>query len=255
MPDEKRIAVFCEGDDDRAVLVRLHAAELLPARLDIVKRVTARHGGTEGMLDEWAAGHAPAGMSAVLVRDLDVLEAGQELDWLQRGVSARGFVVMATVPAGEGPPARRLDVARGEPVGTAPHSRVTVVAAGLPDAAEIRDRFGLRSFALDDYVLRLVLDQRIYEQVTEVRTVPHAKALVKLDSFRDEMKANGLEITQAKRLLQLLRGITGFRASSATFADRFVEKAVVALGAEATAEVFQPLLRDLHAAAELIVSE
>jgi hypothetical protein len=66
------------------------------------------------------------------------------------------------------------------------------------------------------------------------------------------MKDNGIPIKHTKRLMHLLRAVTGFRASPATFAERLVRQGLAVLGQAGVRDVFLPLIESLEEASALL---
>lgn len=126
------------------------------------------------------------------------------------------------------------------------------MGVGLPHDEELRTRYGLEEFAIDDHVFRLSCDLDVYAAVPDFADVAHDVAQRKLNEMANLLRDNGLPIRRTKRFLQLLRAIVGFRASSATFIDRLMKKAIEAVGAHRVRELLGPLADDLDEAVKVL---
>jgi hypothetical protein len=100
--------------------------------------------------------------------------------------------------------------------------------------------------------LLLARDQAVYEAVSEFSDVPYNIALNKLTEVVALMRSNGIPIKHTKRLMHVLRAVTGFRASPATFADRLVKQGVAVLGPAGVRSVFLPLIESLEEASRIL---
>jgi hypothetical protein len=245
--------VYYEGDDDGAVLRGLEAAGLLPEGLRLTERKERQRFGKEGMVQDLAPLVRPvngAGRSAIAIRDFDDLEINQLTRWFSDTLSGE-------LPKVE-PPLQIIPQKTGNErilffrIPCTPHTgQVILVAVGLPGDQKIKE-YGTDQFTVDDYVLRLAHDREVFDSVTEFKGVEHALALRKLTEVVDLMRRNELQVKNTKRLLHLLRGVTGFRASPATFASRLIEKATVTIGKERLRQYFTPLLDDLEEATRIL---
>jgi hypothetical protein len=193
----------------------------------------------------------------LVLRDLDDLRPEEVGRWFCRKLQdeldrRHAAVTPALTCAVEGNPRLALiEVSTGSRVG-----RVAIIAVGIPeDAAE---NHGIAQFAIDDYVLRLVRDRGTYEAVQQAETksdfgtIPYDIALHKLTEVVKLLRENGIPIRHTKRLVQVLRGITDFRASNTTFGERFAKKALEKLARADAQSLLQPLLGDLEAAMRVL---
>jgi hypothetical protein len=245
--------VYYEGDDDGAVLTGLQSAGLLPADFILSERRESKRPGKEGMVQELAPLVSPvngAGRSAVVLRDLDDLEIDQVSEWFCNELTK-------ALPNVE-PQIRILPqeisskrVLFFQIPGALHTGRVVVIPVGLPGDPEMR-QCGIERFTVDDYIVRLARNQKVFESVTEFGDVQHSLAMRKLTEVMDLMRSNNLPIKNSKRLLHLLRAITGFRASPATFASRLIEKAANVIGMEGLRGHLTPLVDDLDEAAKIL---
>jgi hypothetical protein len=251
----KRIKVHYEGGDDRVVLECLLKFGLLEGDLEIAKRPKSAGGeeGKEAMVKEAVGVVAPpiAGR-AIVLRDLDDLDAEGVRSWFEGrlSVETKEETVEITTSAVDHPRVSVFDLTSGDRRG-----RVAVVPVGIPDDTPLCQEFEIGQFAVDDYILRLARDEAVYGAISEQKEVPHAKAEVKLAEVAALMKANGLPVKHAKRLLHLFRAITGFRASPAAYAERILKVAVKVRGAGWVKSQLQPLVDDVNwAVSELFSS-
>lgn len=245
MPDPQLHVIYYEGDDDRVVLQELQRADLLPKNLQIAKLESTK-GGKDKMVGYVAAMVAfQTARSAIALRDIDDLQPQQVGSWFSKTLTRE--LAQSRPPASVVPQQSNnerilhFDVAAGKHTG-----HTAVVCVGLPDESEFIKQWGLEEFALDDYMLRLACDRGIYEAVSEFEGVSYDLAIKKLAETRKLLIDNGIQVIQAKRLLHLLRGITGFRASPATFASRLIRNALQTIGKEKLGDRFHPLIGDLR---------
>ena len=248
----QRIRALVEGDHDRAVLNALQAAGLLPENLEIGKkpdRATIAGGepedGTGRLLFDAARFAAIAGTLTVVVRDNDKLSPEGLKKWLHAGLKKQ-HNMPAVEELADKSPNLMFAVEHG--------GHVALIGAGLNQDSDLRNRFGLDSFTMDDYVLRLAVRQEIYEQVAQLREFPYEHGMRKLDEVRELFKRNGITLTESKRYLQILRAIAGFAVSPTVFNDRVASAAYEVLGLDQTRNAFQPFLGELHAAVEALLA-
>jgi hypothetical protein len=250
-----RHRTYYEGDDDGSVLEALAAGSLLPSDLEIVQRDHRRKNpGKEGMVKDIAALANPAGgagRSAVAIRDVDDLSFDQVRDWFVARMNAE--------LAHASPPVQVLPQSgtskslyfRIEAPGVAHVGRVVLVLAGLPGGVAAKE-YEIGQFAIDDHVLLLAREKRVYDSISEFKDVSHDLALKKLTEISVLMKSNGMPIQHTKRLMHLFRAVTGFRASPATFADRLVAQGLAVLGRDRVRDLFLPLIEGLEEASKVL---
>jgi hypothetical protein len=258
-----RHATFCEGEDDRSVLNALKKAGFLPLDLDIKpKRETKTErdqpAGKEGMLKRIAPLVRPidgAGKSAIAVRDFDDQTLPQIEQWFIDHLTRElhqtdgSITVVSEGSSGSAVFLFRIQAPMSQLVG-----RVVGIAVGMPSA--LPAEYGITQFAIDDFVLALTRKQVVYEAISEFRTfdVTYDLAIKKLGEVVALMKTNGIPVVHTKRLMHIFRAVTGFRAASATFAERVIEKSVEALGRDKVKQHFAPLITALEAASSLLSS-
>lgn len=251
-----RHRTYYEGADDGSVLEALAAGGLLPADLELVQKADRqKNPGKDGMIKDIAALVSPvggAGLSAVAIRDVDDLSTAQVSDWFIDRMNAELPKTTPALQVGSQPGAGKSLFFRIEEPGTPHAGRVVVVSAGLPGGAAATE-YGITQFAIDDYVLLLARDRAVYNSVSELKEVSYDLAMKKLSEIIDLMKANQIPIKHTKRLMHLLRAVTGFRASPATFAERLVNQAIAVLGSAGVRSVFLPLLESLEEASKLLI--
>ncbi len=226
----QRIRALVEGDHDRAVLNALQVAGLLSDNLEIGKKpVRSKAGdaepedGTERLLFDAARFAAISGTLTVVVRDNDRLQPEGLAKWLHAGLK-RQHNMPAVGELADKLPSAIFAVEHG--------GRLALIGAGLNQDAELCARFGLDSFTMDDYVLRLAVCQEIYERVSQLRDFPYEHGMQKLSEVRELFTRNGIKLTESKRYLQILRAIAGFAVSPAVFNGRVVSAANEVLGAD-----------------------
>ena len=246
---------YYEGDDDGAVLRALAKASLLPSDLQIVPRDDRqKNPGKDGMVKDLVALVNPsggAGLSAVAVRDIDDLSHDQVRDWFVQKMNSElppsTPAVQLNVQAGT----VKVSLIRLEVTGLAHAGRAVVVSAGLAGGAAAKN-YGVSQFAIDDYVLLLAREKSVYESVSEFSEAGYDLAMKKLSEITQLMQNNGIPIKHTKRLMHVLRAVTGFRASPAAFADRLVTQAVATLGLAQVRSLFLPLIESLEEASKIL---
>jgi hypothetical protein len=253
MPDPRRIQVLVEGPDDRAVLEGLRKLGLLPPAIEVAK--PTKEEGNSAVL-EGAAARALAGVSCITMLDFDHHPTPAALaEWAASGLRDRlrrkdpaASVVEDAEPS---PRVRLLHVSAG-----ARNTKAAVVAVGLVGDPELHDTYALERFAIDDFLLRLVRVQPIFENISDLHDrLPHATAMKKLDRTIEVLReddGHAVGVTTAKRVLFLLRAIADFRAATATFAGRLFDVAAKTSGGSPVRALFEPLVGDLEAAVSLL---
>lgn len=213
------LSVVVEGALDRAVLLGLQDAGLLEQGASF-RPIEGSAGGTTTLVARGAP-LLKTGLAALFVRDLDRGEYDDHASWFRTELEAQVDVTALSAEA-DG----RVLVAnvKGDNVPT----RAVLVIAGLPgDDALVR--LGVKSFTLDDYVLRLAMDRQVYESTGQLgQLVDYDRAWNKMKEVRHLFDANGIPLDGSKRLLETLRAITGFAVAPATFAQRVLDSASAA---------------------------
>lgn len=253
MPENQRIRVYYEGNDDRNVLEGLQRAGLLRADCEIAKR-DIQHGGKDGLVRELAPFVRPVngvGGKAVTLVDLDDLSYQSLTEWFRKQLdeevkgtdppitleetrSTTGRVVSITLTAGD-------------------HSgRVALIGVGLADDDLLKSTYQIDRFAMDDYLLRLVREPAVFAAVSELKDVTHELAVRKMSEIAELLRKNGIAIGQSKRFLHILRAVAAFRASSAEFIRVLMKKAAEALSTDALRAIFSAIVQDLDEATLLL---
>ncbi len=255
MADLKLIRVYYEGDDDRVVLEGLQDCDLFPGNGEIAKR-DKKYAGKDGLIHELATFVRPvngAGGSAIALVDLDDQSVELRTTWFQNKLteesksqippialvvqkSDKGRVTMVTLSSEQG------------------SGRVVLIPVGLNDSQELRQQDGVESFAIDDHVLHLLREPRVYGAVSELEAVPYELAMKKTKEVAGQLRNNGIEIRHSKRLLHILRAVAAVRPSSAAFIERLMKKAKKTLTKDEIKALFRPLVDDLEEAASMIIS-
>jgi hypothetical protein len=252
MREAKRVRIYYEGDDDRAALRGLQSAHLIGEICEIATR-NENFPGQEGMVRDLLPFVSPAngvGGSAIALADLDDLDSRGKADWFRSAVEGQ---LAQTHPKPNATVSVRafgrlsvLQVAAGDAAGQA-----VLIPLGLPEEPLLRQH-GIDRFAMDDYVLRLAWKRNVYETVTEFKEVPYVIARDKLTALTENLRENQIAVRHSKRLLHLLRAVTGFRASPAEFIRRLMEQASSIIEEEKLRKLFDPLVGDLEQAVTLL---
>ncbi|GEM_PF-4722114 len=245
MSSGRRIHLLTEGDDDRVVVQQLQLAGLVDPVFEILERDKSREGGFDLMLAAAADGPLAAGKRVLVLRHLDDLSPAGVFAWLEEGLKKRRWAVQHRL----GPASPRtacLTVHRDDV-----QARIAVVAVGLPGDPSLAER-SLTRFAMDDFLLLLAKERAVYDAVSEMAGLSYDHAMEKLAKTVVLLRENTAPVHDAKRLLQLHRGLTGFRASAATFAKRLIQKANSVLGEQGMRQKFSPLVDGVEAALRLL---
>jgi hypothetical protein len=254
MADAKLIRVYYEGDDDKVVLRELQRMHLLAAEWEIADRKKDEHPGRDGLVRQLLPFVRPVngvGGSAVVLVDLDDLSREKLADWFRKQLEDDVKTSTPPLTLEEKRPDKGR-VALYTITGEGRSGRVVLVAVGLADDEELRKDYGIDKFAIDDHILRLVRDQRVYTAVSELESVPHDLAMRKMIEVGDLLRKNGILIRQTKRFLHILRAVAAVRPSSAVFIERLMKKAGEALTAAELRSLFTPLVEDLEEAGRLL---
>lgn len=237
MADTKRVRVYYEGDDDRVVLEGFRHLRLLPDSWEIAKR-DKQQSGKDGLVAELVVFVRPvngvAGDAVVLV-DLDDNSADQLCDWfhLRLRDQTKNSDPAITIAVSR-PDARR--VSAFTLTANAHSGRAILVPVGCCEDIDLCQRYSVDRFAIDDHILRLVSDERVYSAVSEFDEVPHAVAIKKLTEVGNVFRANGIAIKQTKRFMHILRAVAAVRPSNAAVIDRLMKKAGEVLTSRNSAE-------------------
>lgn len=242
------IRVYFEGDDDKAVLEGLSEAKFLPANLELAKRDKTHNPGKDGLVDQlWPFVNPTAvGGRAIVLVDLDDLNVDQLTGWLAKQLENKLGQPLAT-PAATHTRLRHFTLADGTKAG-----HVVLCPVGLPDDATLKTAYKLERFAIDEYLLRLVLNDKVYAAVSDFKQLPHATALAKLTEVRDVFHNNGIDVTRSKTYLQIIRAAAQIRPATATIAKRLVSKGAGTLPDAEFRTIMNPLLDDLRDAAAML---
>ena len=258
------INVLCEGDEDRALAAAVIRDAAFAGVLKVEKLPDADRrrlpDGMEGLADR-AALYVPTargelGGRVVVLRDLDGDALPAVHAWFEMRLRAAvgpgdAESVVTREPTGDD---ERVSLFRVRRRGI--EGRVALVGVGLPEARE--RHFGVVQYTSDDYVLRALLDPVVYraaqlaERDNEFRRIDGAVALHKLrrviEVLRDAADGGAIPVEQSKRVTQIFRGLTDFRASNATFTERVLKAVSSHPVEEDGAALWRPLRDDLLAA-------
>ncbi len=247
----KLIRIYFEGDDDKAVLEGLGDAKLLPAGVELAKR-DKQKSGKDGLANElWPfVDPTMVGGRAVVLVDYDDRTADQLGQWFEKLLAERGSnrVAVESVPGGSSN-VRQYRLSAEERTGG-----VVLCAVGLPEDSELKNLYGLRKYAMDEYPLRLVRNEAAYTATGDFRALPHAIALSKMIEVGDLFRKNGLDVSQSKMHLQIVRAAAQIRPATATIYKRLVAKAAGALHPDEFRQLMSPLLGDIHEAVRLLTT-
>jgi hypothetical protein len=256
MPDVRRLSFFCEGHDDYEVVEWLVGRRHVPDGLESrrVCRPVEAHagaGGKDGMMEE-AAALLGAPIPAIIVRDWDDEDAEHVQVWFERSAGAKVRVARRARPAGS--PAGFFPFQATARSGSGRTAPVAVVVVGDRSVTNLPACADVTRFAMDDSLVRLVARPDVYGAISELDRVPHATTFAKLSSFAQALKQNGLPLATCKRVLELLRGITGFRASPAEFARRVLDCAGKVVPEDELLVILDPLISPLRFAADWLLT-
>jgi hypothetical protein len=257
MPDTKRVVVFYEGDDDKAFLEELRASRHLPENWDLANRSKNQHPGKDGLIRQLLPLVRPlngAGGSAVVLIDLDELTFDQRAGWFRSQLDQALRAGPSGVQLQDGPAAnervRSYHLKAEDKVG-----RLALVPVGLPGHELLMTTYKVDRFAIDDWLLQLVLHEKVYSAVTDFRAVPFGTARAKLIEVAELFRKNGLEVRKSKTYVQILRALAGIAPSTATMVGRLVKKGAETLTPQEFRALVHPLLDDLEAASRLLTAE
>lgn len=255
MPEPKKTIVFFEGDDDKAFLEKLQEAGLLPTSWQLAKRDKEQHSGKDGLIRQLLPVVSPVngipGKAVVLV-DLDELTPPQRVEWfrstmteaLQKDQKYAGVALQIAASTGRVQCFRLLS---GDRAGHA-----AVVPVGHPDDTELNRQYQIDRYAIDDWVFRLALNQKVFESVSDLGSIKYDIAVKKYAEVATLFRQNGLEVRKAKTYLQILRALAAIGPSTATIVGRLVKKGLEALGKEDFIALTKPFFDDLATADQLV---
>lgn len=250
MPDERRHSLLYEGDDDKAVLEGLEAAGLIPPRIEIMKRSPTKPG-ESGLVLQLATLVSPVnGIDArtIALIDFDDRTSDALAKWFASTLKAAVNSSEVTIErVGVGHLAKWTLSANGR-VG-----HVVLVPVGVNSSQDqVNIDFGIQRFAMDDWVLRLLLDERVYSAVGEFKSVSYAIMRKKYDEVAAVFRDNGLPVVTAKRYVQILRAVVGARPSTATILGKVIKTAGAVLGPDGLHAMLAPLIEDIATASRYL---
>ena len=108
---------------------------------------------------------------------------------------------------------------------------------------------------MDDWVLRLALQQPVFEAVPDLKGVTHAIAMTKFLEVAELFRKNQLEVRKSKTYIQILRALAAITPATATIVGRLVKYGVEKLGPDQFRQLLLPFLEDLEAAARVLAAE
>ena len=158
---EPRVRVYCEGPDDRAVIVALQKGGVFPERLEMAPP----SGGEGNLAHDVAPFVSPelAGGRALVLRDHDDLDVAGIGVWFERALRAKlsPAVTLTATPVG----VVRYTVC--EATSGTRRGLVAVIPVGKPSALDLHSIYGVLRFAVDDYLLALAREIDIYEALVK----------------------------------------------------------------------------------------
>ena len=130
----------------------------------------------------------------------------------------------------EGVMAERKRMAAESPLGAADEARIrdAVLTAGVLEPADFCAKWNLKTQSLDDHLLMLATDASSYAELAKAeRKLEHSHSLVmeKMAKVNSLLAEQGIHVTDAKRQLELFRGISGWSVGPGACGQRLVEKA------------------------------
>jgi hypothetical protein len=254
MPEIKQVLVYYEGDDDKAFLEKLRAARLLPEIWSLAERSKSEHPGKDGLIRQLLPFVRPVsgvGGNAIVLVDLDELSFVQRFDWFRKQLQQELQDSNPAVVIEDGPKLNER-VRLLHLVAEDKRSRVALIPAGLPGDSQLTQTFKIDRFAIDDWILRLIQNERVFSAVSDLKSVPHATAMAKFIEVADLFRKNGLEARKSKTFVQILRALAAIAPSTATIVGRLVQKGAETLSKEEFRAALHPLLVDLEAALQAL---
>lgn len=101
-----------------------------------------------------------------------------------------------------------------------------IIALGMPS---LKDEWGLEKYALDDYLLYLMLEEEVFDGLkSQARNhgltikISHDKAIRKIKEIKELMDNQGFPVKLSEAYLEFFRAITGYIVSTATFSERLI---------------------------------
>ena len=250
MPETKQILIYFEGDDDKAFLEKLRAAGFLGENCKLAERSKEHHPGKDGLVRQLLPFVRPVdgvGGSAIVLVDMDEMTFEQRYTWFRKQVQAELQDSTPSVSLEDGPALNeRVRQLRLVAEGKAGH--IALIPAGLLGDRELVEKYKIDRFAIDDWLLRLIQDERVFRAVSEFQSVPHAVAMAKFLEVAELFRKNGLECRKSKTYVQILRALAGIRPSTATIVGKLVQRGAEALPPAEFRAYLHPLLDDLEAA-------
>jgi len=249
-----KIVTYYEGNDDGAILDALVKSARLPGAIQVAARDANKAGGKSGLVDAaWPLiNPSVVGGRAIVLVDFDDTTAEALGKWFRQLLDERaeGRVTVTLIPV-ESPRLHHFRLTAGDRTGA-----VVLCPVGIPDDAELVELYGLEKFAMDEYVLRLVRNDKVYAEMAkgDFRALPYATALLKMTEVGELFKKNGLDVTKSKTCLQIIRAAAQIGPSTAKIYERLVSKAVAALPPQEFRQLMSPLIEDIHEAVRLLTT-
>ncbi len=209
MPE--RVKIVCEGLHDDAFVAALIRLQRLPEAADFDRGDRRRTRGKDQVLKDMRA-HLTSGISVVALLDYDARSGAEFGTWVAGKVDTA-----APVETLEG--VRDTFVLRHETGAVA-----IVLGVGHIDGipAELARTEGGN---VDEYVLRMLLDESTYAHASELNELPYATWRAKIVETRELIVRNGLLAPTAKQLCRLPHVLTAFQGAPPTLMDKLMNAA------------------------------
>jgi len=97
---------------------------------------------------------------------------------------------------------------------------------GLP-GDEFLKGYGVTSFAIEDYLFKLVMDPEVFEILKKAERIKVSFDVVsrKVTAIREKLVDNGIEVSRSKHLLKIFQVASGWLVGPGELASRIIEKA------------------------------
>jgi hypothetical protein len=248
MDKQQTTLVFYEGSDDHAVLKGLPIGGLLASNVQLVERDPQQHFGRDGIVTQLSSVIDPAGTAgrAIALIDLDDQTLEKNAEWFEKKLRKEMPQITITRVA---PPQPSPRVVLFRASGSGREGRVALVSVGLPEDSDLQSIHGLTRFAIDDYALRLIRARTVYDSMKDfIKEVSYDVAMEKLRMVADLLRQNAISVETGKRYLHILRGVVGYKPSTATMFESLMRAGQEQLGTDGIRKVLSHLVDDLAAA-------
>ena len=184
---------------------------------------------------------------AVLLLDLDERTYDQFFVWVAGKLRA---LMPSEIEIVSHPPESRLQLFEFRHENRVGH--LVVVAVGRPNHEELKSKYGVECFSMDDWVFPLSHIDAVHTASGDFRHVP-LETLLKLHlEVAALFRASQLTVNKSKTYLHILRAACGIGASATTVFGKIVEKSYEQLGPERMSKELEDILADLTQAGVLL---